>query len=114
MNRQELLDSLRATEAGLYSASIQNRLLARPEEDRAAFVQMRQSIARLVNDISTRELAALNQALAAQEGTLRAALAELQAALQDASDHKATLRRVTTAVGIIAGVAGGVGGSLLR
>lgn len=114
MNRQELLDGLRAAEASLYSPQIQNSLLARPDEDRAAFVQMRQSIARLVNDVTTRELTALNDALVANDFTLQAALAELQSALTMADDQKVVLRRVATAVGIITGVAAGVGGALAQ
>jgi hypothetical protein len=114
VNRQDLLDRLRASEASLYSPHIQTAFLARSDEDKASFVQMRQSIARLVNDITNQELEALNKALATHDATLQSALLELQGALSDITDSKLTLRRVTTAVQIISGIAGGVGGFFLQ
>ncbi len=114
MNRLTLLAELRAAEATLYQPQVLSSVTGRSAEDRAAFVQMREAIARLVNNVTNAELEALNNALSAQEGAVQGALTELQSAVSDLTDHKIALRRVSTAVGIIAGVAGGVGGFFLQ
>jgi hypothetical protein len=113
VTHDELIGRLRASEASLYTPRIQNLYLERDDEDRAAFVQLRQSVAALVNDVTTLQLEGLNDALAAHDAALSAGLAELESALGDAADHKTALRRVTTAVQILSGVAGAVG-TLLR
>ncbi len=114
MTRDDLIDRLRASEASLYSPHLQNLYLDRSDDDRAAFVQMRQAIANLVNQVTTLELSALNDRLTAHDMILQGALEEIQEALADASEAKTTLLRVSTAVGVISGLTGAVGSFFLQ
>lgn len=112
MNRQELLDRLRTSEAGLYTPRVQNLFLDRDPADRDSFVLMRQSVGALVNQVTNQDLAAMEAAMSANEVELRSALTELEAVVSQEADHKRALTRISTAVSIISGVAGAAVGFL--